>query len=101
MSQVFSHFPSHYEWFFSIASLSDFFVDLDSNFMIFDFKKRSLNYLSKSLFFPNFSPQFIIQYSQILKYLKYKPWFSMVFTFLNIMLNQPWLILIIDKFGIF
>ena len=42
-------------------------VRSDPNQVIFDSVDTSLSYLSKSTIFPNFSPQFIIQFDQFLK----------------------------------
>ena len=52
---------------FLSTSIFDFSVITNPNRVIFDSTDRSLSLLSKNTIFPNFSPQFIVQFDQILK----------------------------------
>ena len=62
-------------WKFHRTSLFDFSAITNPNRVIFDFVDTSLSYLSKSTIFPNFSPQFIVQFDQFLKDLSKIPYF--------------------------
>ena len=57
--------------------LIDFSTNLDPNQVIFYSVDSSLNSLSKSINFPNFSPQFIVRFDQISKDLSKFPYFFM------------------------
>ena len=52
---------------FLSTSIFDFSVITNPNRVIFDSTDRFLSLLSKNTIFPNFSPQFIVQFDQILK----------------------------------
>ena len=53
--------------------LMNFSTNPDPNQVIFDSVALSLSYLFKSIHFPNFSPQFIVQFDQIAKHLSKIP----------------------------
>ena len=63
--------------------LFDFSVYLDLNRVIFDSMDSSLSSLFKSITFPNFLPQLIIRFDQILKDISKFPYFSMDLTFIH------------------
>ena len=52
---------------FRPTSLFDFSAITNPNRVIFDSVDKYLSYLSKSTIFPNFSPQFIVQFDQFPK----------------------------------
>ena len=68
--------------FFAILEISshftlDFSAITNPNRVIFHSIDRSLSYLSKYTIFPNFSPQFIVQFDQFLKDISKIPLFPM------------------------
>ena len=68
--------------------------------MILDSVDSFWSYLSKSIIFPNFSPQFIVQFDQILKDLSKIPWFPVDSTLIYHYTLQFTLNSQIGKFGI-
>ena len=63
--------------------LFDFSVNLDLNRVIFDSMDLSLSSLLKSITFPNFSPQLIVRFDQILKDISKFPYFSVDLTLIH------------------
>ena len=70
-------------WPFLSYSLDDFSVNLDLNFMTFDFVDSSSSLLSKSIKNPNFSPLFIIRFDLFSKDISKFPYFSFDLTLIH------------------
>ena len=78
----------------------DFSVITNLNRAIFYSTGRSLSYLSKNTIFPNFSPQFIVQFDQIPKDISKIPKFPVDSTLFTIIPFNSLLIPQIGKFGL-